>query len=724
MSNIIVEGFATYGLGNKQAVANAMLSGAWGAISFGGAADNSGLQTLPWDSADSDIYMAIRDQNGDNRRVLPATEDTIILSAYYAVDQLPVANNYGYMIAFRDTANSTICQLILQSTGAIELQNAANGVLAGTAGPVIVAETAAHLEMKITCSTGAFELRVNEVAVISGTGMIFGGVSHVAQISFINGPNQLGPIRTQYIGNLIIRDTSGTVNNDFVGDRRVATVFVSADDESAQGWVGQPRHRFGTGILDNTFNTTAFTDSGVICASTVQTDLGSGDFTIETSVRFQSLPTGSNKAVIFGKWDEANNRRSYQLYMGGPGLENGVTAFRISTDGTAGTVAEMLTWPWAPETDRWYHVALVRSSGELLFFIDGVQLGVPIADANTYFAGAATSALGLQDNSNSPVVNTALNGWFDEFRMSVGYARYTGGFAPPTGPFPRGSLADPEWASVAWLSGFDSGIFDESSYARTLTSKNGAVMLTPDDGQFNYQTLDKATPFDDTFIEAALIPATGILTQTAQPTAGKEVTVGTTDGSTAAVYTWRAAVATAFDVLIDTTLNGSLANLCAAINAGAGAGVKYGTGTTANFDVTADQLPVEQIEVTASTPGTGGNAIASTTNDPDGSWGGATLAGGEDIPGYSQFYMQRPPVDTTIIDSLTIVQRTFKTDAGTAQVQASLIGAEGGELDGDVYTATTVPTYHFDTFEADPDTGESITPATVISAKLRMNRTA
>lgn len=723
MSNIIVEGFATYGLGNSATVKQNMLSGAWAALAFTNG--DPGCATLPWDTTDTDIYLGINDSNGDNRRVLPATIDTVIVSLYFAVDELPVANSQGYIVAFRDPANTTICKLILQSTGALELQTRDGTTLVSTAGPVIVAETATHLEMKTNFSTGAFEVKVNEVAVITATGLDFvdGSMPHPAtgnaQISFVAGPNTIGSVRTQYISNLIIRDTSGTVNNDFVGDRRVATILVNADDP-AQGWTGQPRHRFGTGILDNRANTT----SGVTAASTVQTDLGNGDYTIESSVRFASLPTGANKAVIFGKWDEAGNKRSYQLYMGGPGLEDGVTAFRISTDGTAGTVAEMLTWPWVPETDRWYHVALVRAAGELLFFIDGVQQGIPIADANTYFAGNETTALGLQDNTGTQVANTAFNGWLDEFRLSVGVARYSSNFAPPTGPFPRGAIADPDWTSVAWLSDFDSGIFDESSYARTLTARNGSVMLTPDDGQFNYQTMDKTTPFDDTFIEAALIPATGILTQTGQPTAGKEFTVGTTDGATPAVYTWRAALVGAFDVLIDTTLAGSLANACAAINAGAGSGVKYGTGTTANNDVGAVQLPLEQIEVTALTPGTSGNAIASTTNDPDGSWGGATLSGGEDIPGYSQFYFQRPPVDTTIIDSVTFVQRTFKTDAGTAEVQASFIGADGGELDGDVHTASTVPTLYFDTFESDPDTGESITPSTIIGGRVRVNRTA
>ena len=67
-------------------------------------------------------------------------------------------------------------------------------------------------------------------------------------------------------------------------------------------------------------------------------------FTIEGSFRFQALPTGSNKAVLFSKWDQPNSRLAYELYVGGPSLEAGNTVFRISTDGTAGTINELVSW--------------------------------------------------------------------------------------------------------------------------------------------------------------------------------------------------------------------------------------------------------------------------------------------------------------------------------------------------------------------------------------------
>ncbi len=123
--------------------------------------------------------------------------------------------------------------------------------------------------------------------------------------------------------------------------------------------------------------------------------------------------------------------------------------------------------------------------------------------------------------------------------------------------------------------------------------------------------------------------ATGVLTMTALPTATHTVTVGTKDGTAAAVYKWVAAVVAAFDVLIGTSIEACVENLAQAVNAGEGSGTLYGPGTTANNDVTAGYSPANgTVTVTAVLDGTGGNSIASTTTDGGSSWGASTLAGG------------------------------------------------------------------------------------------------
>jgi hypothetical protein len=276
------------------------------------------------------------------------------------------------------------------------------------------------------------------------------------------------------------------------------------------------------------------------------------------------------------------------------------------------------------------------------------------------------------------------------------------------------------------LCGYDSGIIDESGFSRVVNAFNGATSFTPQDGPTvgTFSTVNKATPDDNTFISASLVSATSILTMTTQPSNGDTVTVGTKDGTTAAVYTFKTSLSTAFDVLIDTTAQNTLINLFNAINAGTGSGTKYGTGTTVNYDVTAVQLPVGQIEVVANTAGTAGNSIATSKTGSAASWPGSTLTGGSNIPGPTNFKFQRPPPNTTVVSAMQTVVRALKTDSGTAIIQTALIGPLGGTETGNTHSLSVSPDYYSDIIEVDPDTSAGLTPTTIINGQFQINRTA
>ncbi|HVW54125.1 MAG TPA: LamG-like jellyroll fold domain-containing protein [Rhizobiaceae bacterium] len=731
MSNVIVEGFGAYGVGQigngTTPVALAMLSGAYASVAGYIAADK-GITTLPWDAANPDTYFYYQFGDVNNigidyiRRVLPEAQNEVDFSFYYGCNSLPLTNNVNTAIlAICDSGNSVIAKLQVTTTGSLRLVDSDGTTIAATSGPVLVAEKASHIECQFNVSNGTFVLYADGTKVIDASGITFSDTS-VAQYRL--GTVGSSPTETAvgYIGHLIVRDSGSTFP---VGDRKVATLLPNKDDAAHQGWTAQPLHRFGVGILDLAVDALGATPAlkAVTGPGDTHTDLGAGDFTLEGQFRFQALPTGSNKAVFFGKWDEAANTRSYQLYLGGPELENGLLVFRTSTDGQNGTVVEKLKWAWSPVIGHWYHVALVRSSGELLLFIDGIQQGLPEADTDTYFAGTALPTLGAQTHGSTVLAGTNLQGWQDEFRLSVGLARYTANFTPPTDGFPRNS-DDPNWGSVAWLSSWDDAVVaDDGPNGLALVARNGAAAITPDDGEFAYQTIDGPQPTDNTFIEAALLPATGLFTLSALPAANDTVTVGTKDGSAAAVYKFVAAVSAAYDVAIGATIQATMSNLVAAVIAGTGAGTAYGTGTVANADATAQLEPTNQMLVTALTPGTGGNAIASTTTAANGSWGGATLSGGENIPPYSQFSFQRLPSNTSVVDSITIAARQWKTDAGSATTQVSFVGADGGKTDGAANVLSTTPTLTFDTFDTDPDSGDALTPTSILLSKVRVNRT-
>lgn len=702
MTALYLDGFDHYGAANVGA-AN-MLEGSWAQV-------GNGPLTPAW-GARTGLYAL--SGGGTNRFVLPAVKSEVFMSLGFTVGNLPSTNFSTCICDFRDNTNAVVAALWCQSTGQIVLANGANTVLGATAGPIVVARDWHFIELDFNYSAGEFTLRVDDpqaslTPAISATGLSFGGASAVAQHTFISGFPDSNP----FIDDLFIRDANGSVNNSWLGDRRIATLQADADTTVA-GWSPRFYQKLGAGILNNTA-----ANACVTAATATSLNVGAGDFTIETFMRWESLPTGSNKAVIFGKWDETNNQRSYQLFLGSTALNAGSLCFQTSTDGTVSTVLQPIVYPFTPELDTWYHVALVRASSELLLFVNGQQLGLPIADSRTYFAGAAPLGLGGQVEAGGAVANTETVSWFDETRFTVGFARYTSNFTPTTVEFPRNVGGDPEFADVALLCGFDSLIQDESSFARALVGLGGAVQQTVNDGVSvgSWSTLGKAVPDDNTFMEAPLLPATGILTLNAQPAANDTVTVGGT------TYTFKTALTGANQILIDTTLQNTLQNLFNAINLGPGSGTKYGTGTLVNANVSASQLPAGQMMATALTAGTAGNSITSTVSlTHGGGWASGTLTGGTSIPGPSDFQVQRPPPLTTIISAAQITYRAFKSDSGSCSVNSALVGGLGGVTSDSTHNLTLSADNYNDIYELDPDTAAAITPSTIINGSIRINR--
>lgn len=99
------------------------------------------------------------------------------------------------------------------------------------------------------------------------------------------------------------------------------------------------------------------------------------------------------------------------------------------------------------------------------------------------------------------------------------------------------------------------------------------------------------------------------------------------------VYTFNTVLTnTANNVLIGADATAMGANLAAAINAGAGAGTTYGTGTVANASVTASAA-AGIVTVTARTAGTGGNAVVIGETLTNSAWAGGAvlLSGGEAV---------------------------------------------------------------------------------------------
>lgn len=145
--------------------------------------------------------------------------------------------------------------------------------------------------------------------------------------------------------------------------------------------------------------------------------LGTGDFTVEMQV-----------CLVDKTQDQGFFCFNNSFPTAGGGLEFGKNSlYWYSTiDGVSYT-----GYAAAATNNVWFHFAVVRASGVITIFKDGISQAV----INTSHSSAAMNYnnlyLGAYYSSSY-----LLNGWLDEVRITKGVARYTTNFTPPTAAFP------------------------------------------------------------------------------------------------------------------------------------------------------------------------------------------------------------------------------------------------------------------------------------------------
>lgn len=240
----------------------------------------------------------------------------------------------------------------------------------------------------------------------------------------------------------------------------------------------------------------------------------------------------------------------------------------------------------------------------------------------------------------------------------------------------------------------------KSSLTTELTGDNNDMTFTSDasDGDGNDITIayvNTGDPSEDlevavsgsditvTLATDAGTAATGTITAGDVFTAGETVTIGSV------VYTMVASLTTdpaavPYEVLIGASAAASLDNLKSAINASAGAGTTYGTGTVAHPLVTAGDNADTTQAVTAKVVGTGGNAIATVTDGANAVFGAETLEGGVEPAIISTAAEIKTAIEeSTPAAALVDVANAAANDGSgvvTAMAQASLAGGSDGVL--------------------------------------------
>lgn len=168
------------------------------------------------------------------------------------------------------------------------------------------------------------------------------------------------------------------------------------------------------------------TDDRVQFQDAARFNLSQSNFTIETWIRPTAITTTH---WIASQWETtagSDNNSAFYIFLNSNGSIRGAVVYGI-------TQPVCNSAPGSIVVNTWYHIAFVRSGAVVTLFLNGVSVA-------SQTIGASTTI----NNSNLPVIigrryNTGSSefvGYIDGFRMTVGVARYTSNFTPPTQPFP------------------------------------------------------------------------------------------------------------------------------------------------------------------------------------------------------------------------------------------------------------------------------------------------
>lgn len=197
-----------------------------------------------------------------------------------------------------------------------------------------------------------------------------------------------------------------------------------------------------------------------------QLTLGTGDFTIEFW-----FWTPSTASQIYYDQRTTNTQLVPTIYVNSVG-----PSIRYFTNGADRITGSNIA------VNTWYHVALVRISGNTRLYLNGVQTGSTYADTNNYIGNADRPIIGMDGGGSSPLNNYqgltgsgAIRGFISNVRVVKGIGVYTGNFTVPTSPLTATQSAG---TNIAAISGTETSLLlNGTNYMLVDSSTNNTKGL-------------------------------------------------------------------------------------------------------------------------------------------------------------------------------------------------------------------------------------------------------
>ena len=158
---------------------------------------------------------------------------------------------------------------------------------------------------------------------------------------------------------------------------------------------------------------------------TPQFNFGSGNYTIEFWIYLNS--TGTQGVLHTSNFANDTPGGVYIRIV-----PTGLVEYAMSSDDTFGTRV-MATSSVGISTSTWTHVACVRNGNTMTVYINGTSRGTNTFSGSAYFSSSYNTRIGYWRDLDT----SYLNAYIDDLRITMGYARYTSNFTPPTSAFPN-----------------------------------------------------------------------------------------------------------------------------------------------------------------------------------------------------------------------------------------------------------------------------------------------
>lgn len=160
----------------------------------------------------------------------PSTATQFVMGAAFKFTAYGVTQRF---MAVRESDNTQQLGVGINADGTLYVARGSTGISSSTALALSLGVWY-FIELKGTIhdSTGSYELRVNNVTLLSGSGVDTrnGGTGNWTQ-AILGGGSSSGT--DFYVDDFYVNDLGGSFNNDFLGDVRVDTKYVTAEGNSS-----------------------------------------------------------------------------------------------------------------------------------------------------------------------------------------------------------------------------------------------------------------------------------------------------------------------------------------------------------------------------------------------------------------------------------------------------------------------------------------------------------